>query len=284
MKRKILSIVVLLVLVIGLTGCGSNKKLDDLAKKINNSKTVKNYKEYDYIIKASASKDTLTITSKVEKNTSKVEFKLKDNILTNENLTTNDLVLAMLMMNAVGQTYGYKDGEISQNMNAFPEEYQKYSLKEEGLELKTSDEKISIKIDLSKKIPLIDMNSFYLKPEDFDIISDLIKENKYGNQSGKLGNISYDVFINENENTIQIGQDEKLEDSAYKSILSALEVMYGKETSNRFQELYPKFVEGKKTVEEFTIEKDYKIEDQDDSMFKDTEIVLVTIKNMKENK
>ena len=40
-------------------------------------------------------------------------------------------------------------------------------------------------------------------------------------------------------------------------------------------------VDGEKTVEAFTIEKDYKPEDQEDSIFNNTEIVLITIDNKK---
>ncbi len=281
MKKRILSLVVLLVLIIGVTGCGSNSKLDDIAKKINDCKSVKNYKEYGYDIKVTTSKDTLTIISKMEDEESKVEFKLDGDVLSNENLSMNDLMAALLVINGVGQTYGYKDGELSQNINTFTDEFKNYTLAKEGLELVINNEKVSLKMNISKKIPLIDINKFYLKPADLDMISQLIKDKETGNQNGKIGNIGYNIFVGDDESTIQIGQDEKLSDSAYKSILTALEVMYGEDTAKKFQELYPKFVEGKKTVGAFTIEKDYKVENQDDSVFKDTEVVLVTINNKK---
>lgn len=281
MKKKILSIVLFLVIITFVTGCGSNSKLNEIAKNINNSDSVKSYKEYGYEINATAAKDTLLITSKMGDNNSKVEFKLKDNILINENLSTNDLMTALLVLNGIGQTYGYKDGEFSQSINAFPDDYKKYKLNKEGLELVESDDKVSLKIDITKKVPLIDMNTFYIKADNLDIISDLIANKKTGNQSGKIGNIAYDVFINDDESTIQIGQDEKLSDSAYKSIITALEVMYGKDIAKHFQEVYPKFIDGKTEVEEFTVIKDYKVEDQDESIFKDTKVVLVTINNKK---
>ena len=283
MKKKVLGIALLLGLIIGVTGCGSSSKLDDIAKKINNCESVKNYKEYGYEIKASTTKDTLTIASKTEETKSKVEFKLENDILSNENLSTEDLMATMLVINGVGQTYGYKDGELSKNINTFAEDYRKYTLDKEGLELiiNGNDDKVSLKIDISKKVPLIDMDKFYLKVDDLDMISQLISEKQTGNQNGKIGNIGYNIVVGEKESTIQIGQDKNLSDSAYKSIITALEVMYGENTAKHFQELYPKFEDGKKTVEAFTIEKDYKPEDQDNSVFKDTEVVLVTVDNEK---
>ena len=279
MKRNLFYLAILIILMVSVTGCSKNKQLEEIAKNINNCESVTNYKEYDYIIKAITKNDTLTIATTFNDKTSKVDFVLKDNILSNENLSNNDLMPALLVLNGVGQTYGYKDGELSNNINTFTEDFQKYSLDKDGLELIITDDNVSLKIDITKKIKLIDMNKFYLKDEDLDIISNLIIENKSGNQSGKIGNIAYDIFIDDSESSIQIGQDGKLSDSAYKSILSAIEVIYGKEASNKFQKLYPSFKDGKVSIEEFTIEKDYKIEDQNDSIFKDTEIVLVTINN-----
>lgn len=281
MKKKILKIILILIIMISVTGCGENSKLNEIAKKINNCESVKNYKEYGYDIKATATKDTLTVNSKMGDTKSKVDYKLNGNILSNENLSITDLMSTLLVLNGVGQTYGYKDGELSQNINAFTEDYKKYTLDKEGLELIMSDEsdKVSIKIDISKKIPLIDINTFFLKSEDLDIIKDLVEEKKAGNQSGKLGNIAYDIFVTEEESTIQIGQDDKLSDSAYQSILTALEVIYGENTANHFQEIYPEFKKEKISQDGFMIETDYKVEDQEESMFKDTEVVLVTIDN-----
>ena len=165
MKKKILKIILILIIMISVTGCGENSKLNEIAKKINNCESVKNYKEYGYDIKATATKDTLTVNSKMGDTKSKVDYKLNGNILSNENLSITDLMSTLLVLNGVGQTYGYKDGELSQNINAFTEDYKKYTLDKEGLELIMSDEsdKVSIKIDISKKIPLIDINTFFLR-------------------------------------------------------------------------------------------------------------------------
>ena len=280
MKKRLLSLVLLLAIIVGVTACGSNNKLDEIAKKINNCESVKDYKEYGYEINATTTKDTLTITSKTEDTKTKVEFKLEGNVLSNEKISTDNIIATLLVIDGVGQTYGYKDGELAQNINTFTEDFKKYTLDKEGLELVIGDN-ISLKMDISKKVPLLDMNKFYLSSDDLDIISELVSDKENGNQSGKVGNIAYDIFIGDEERTIQIGQDEKLSDSAYKSIITALEVMYGENTAKQFQELYPKFVDKKTTVGAFTIEKNYKIEDKDDSVFKDTEIVLVTINNKK---
>lgn len=277
--KKLLSILMLLIVSLGVTACGKTNKLDKIVNKFNNCDTVKSYRDYGFNMTASSTDRTLIISKDMNDTKSKVKFKLEGNILSNENISNEDLITTLLVIDSVGQTYGYKDGELAKNINAFPDEIKKYTLEKEGLELVLSDEKSSLKIDISKKVPLIDMDNFYLKTNDFDIISELITDKKTGNQSGKTGNIAYDVFVGNEESSIQIGQEEKLSDSAYKSILSALEVMYGKDVSNHFKEIYPEFVDGKKIVEAFTIETNYKVEDQEESVFKDTKVVSVTINN-----
>ena len=281
MKKKILLLVIVLlcVAVVVFLAFGNKPGLNNIAENINNCETVKSYKEYGYEIKASTTNDTLTIISTMGETESKVDFKLDKNVLSNENLTTDELLPALLVINGVGQAYGYKDNELSKNINAFTNEFTNYTLDKEGLELIIGDNKISLKIDISKKIPLIDMDKFYLKPEEFDMIGEFVEDNENGNQSGKAGNVAYDVFVGNDQSTILIGQEEKLSDSAYKSILSALEVMYGKDVATHFAEIYPKFEDGKKTVEAFTIETNYAVQDQDESVFKDTKTVLVTIDN-----
>ena len=51
--------------------------------------------------------------------------------------------------------------------------------------------------------------------------------------------MSYNVSLGEEENEIVIGEVDKLTKSAYKSVVSALEVMYGKEVVKYFQTKYP---------------------------------------------
>ena len=280
-KKCLKGLLLSAIMCFAITGCGKLKiiTLDEIVEKFNNSETVKQYKEYGFEMKASAKDNKLTITSIMGEEDSSVSYNLNDNILSNENLADEDLMSAIVLIDSIGQMRGYKDGELAENMNAFADEIKKYTLDKEGFELKTNEESNSIKIDLSKKIPLIDLKDFYLKPDTFDMIKEFVEEKTTGNQSGKLAKLAYDVSLGVDESNIYIGEKDKLTDSSYKSILSALEVMYGTETVNKFKEAYPSFKDGKTTVEGFTIETNYEIEDQEESMFKDMKVVLVTINN-----
>jgi hypothetical protein len=278
MKRKILNIIGILLIAVCVTACGNNNKLTDIAKYFNESDTAKTYKEYGYDLNATVTKDTLTIESKVQDKKTTLTFKLNNNILSNDNIPNEDLLIALLVADSVGQKYGYKQGELSQNINAFPDKIREYTLDKEGFEFTFGDTN-SLKIDLSKKVPLIDINQFYLAPEYFDMIRETKKENETGTQNGKSANIAYNISLGTEKSTIEIGQDEQLGDSAYKTILSALEVMYGKQVANQFQKVYPKFLNEKTTVDAFIIDTNYKREEQESSIFKGTKEVLVTIDN-----
>ena len=280
--KKLLYAVVLLALVVGIAGCGSKTTkvtLADIAEKFNNSKTIKSYKEFGYEITATANNNELVITSKMGDENSSVSYKFENNILSNEKVSEEDLITALILIDSVGQAHGYKDGELADNLNAFPEDIIKYTVEKEGLEIKTGDETNSIKIDISKKIPLKDMAGFYLKTDDFDMIADIVENETSGNQTGKVAKIGYDVRVDEEESYIYIGETDKLTESAYKSVLSALEVMYGKKAVDYFKQNYPAFKDGKTEFEGFIVDTNYQKEDQDESVFKGMKIVAVTINN-----
>ena len=284
MKNKIFILFSVFITLLLLTSCGKYNKtitLDNIVNSFNNSDTVTNYKEYGYELKAVNTDNKLIITSNIGNEVTETNFAVNDNILENEKLTNNDLMLAMMVINTIGELQGYKSGELTGNMNAFIDKYKKYSLEKEGFEFKDNGDTTSIKIDLSKKIPLIDSSLLYLKPEQFDMIKEIVLENSSGNQSGKISKLAYDISVGIDESYIYIGEEKKLTNSAYKSILSALEVMYGKNAADNFKELYPKFKRGVKSIGAFKVETNYKMDDKENTLFKDTKIVLVTIDNSK---
>ena len=179
------------------------------------------------------------------------------------------------MADSIGQVNGYKDGELFYTLNS--EEILNYTVDNEGFEIKENGSYYSVKMDIDKKIPLIDLSEFYLKPDDFEIIKKIIDDKETGNQTGKNLKMAYNVMIHEDENYIYIGEENETTDSTYKSILSAIEVIYGDKVVEHFKSIYPKFLDGITYLEGFTIQTDVEIEE--DSIFADSKVVLVTIDN-----
>lgn len=286
MKRRFIYVLVFLMMISILIGC--SKKNEDLVKIVdmfNSSDTVKTYKGYGYDLKATTSDNEIVVTYKFGETNSSVTFKLEGNILSNEALKDEDLMVTALLIDSVAQVNGYKEGELIDNFNAFPDEVSKYTIDKEGYELKTNGNTSSFKMDITRQVPLIDLSGFYLKPSQFDMIAEIVSENSVGNETGAVSKLSYDIVIRDDKSEIYIGEKEKLTDSAYKSILSALQVMYGPEVVENFKSLYPSFKSEKTTVGAFTIETNYKMEDEEEgSIFNGRKVVLVTIDNQKVKK
>ena len=281
MKKKILGMLALIALVVGLTGCGEKVTLDQIVEKFNNSETVNLYKTYGIDINAKALKDAIEITTSSGETATTARYDLKGNILSNNNVLEGDFMGAVILIDSIGQVHGYQDGELLENINAFDEEASKYTVANEGIEYEELKEGVSIKIDISKKVPLIDMSKFYLKPTEFDMIEEFVSENTTGNQMGKLAKIAYNLELGIDQNYIYIGETDELTESAYKSVLSALEVMYGPEVAKHFKEIYPNFLAEETTVEAFTIDPNYKIEIEEDeeSVFEGMKVVQIMINN-----
>lgn len=282
-KRLVLGLLVFIALFM-FTGCEKKFKpltLEKVAEGFNNSETVIKYKEYGFELKATAGDNEFLVTSKMGDETSTITYKLVDNVLVKEDVQTSELVATAVLIDAIGVLEGYEVGEVTSNMNAFPEEYQNYTVSKDGFELVDNGDTSSFKISLNKKIKLIDLSNFYLKPEQFEMIKEIVDEKSTGNETGKIAKLAYNIEVRDDESYIYIGETKKLTQSAYKSILSALEVMYGKDIADKFEVAYPKFKKGIKKTGTFTIDSNYQMSSQDDSIFSGMKIVLVTIDNSK---
>ena len=263
--------------------CAKNIKLEDIIKAFNNSNIVKSYEEllsaeitaleYDY------DTNNLKITLKRNDDTTVINFKLEENILSNEQLTAIESIVACLLADTIGQVNGYEYGDVFNNFNMFFDEISNYVVENEGFEFKENGDNFSVKMDINKKIPLIPSSEFYLKPDDFDMIKEFVEEKTSGNQSGKKAKLVYNVSLGENENEICIGEEDKTTESTYKSILSALEVMYGKKVVEHFKSIYPKISEGLTELDGFSIETGVDIDLEESPMYKGTEVVRVKIDN-----
>lgn len=283
MKKKILFIGIILVFILGIllqnNTFAATHTLEEIAEKFNNSSSVKSFKDFGYEYTAIINEQEpnilyITLTNP-QNESSTISYELEGSILSYEHLVQDNIFSAMLLADSIGQVNGYKDGDLDYTLNS--EEIQNYTVEKEGFEIKENGSYYSVKMDINKKIPLVDLTDFYLKPEDFDIIKKIIDDKQPGNQTGKKLKMTYDLIVREDENNIYIGEEDETTDSTYKSILSAIEVMYGDKVVEYFKSIYPDFSEGNVTLDGFTIQTDVEIEE--DSMFGDSKVVLVTIDN-----
>jgi len=251
--------------------------LEEVADKFNNCKSVESLKEYEHYYIASVDENnpnTLLITITTEEGKSEFSFVLEDGILSNDTLSGSQLYATIMLIDAVGQVNGYEDGELFYTVNS--EVIHDYTIENEGFELKENGDYISIKMDIDKKIPLVDLTDYYIKPDEFSFVKEIVESNDVGNQTGKNLKMSYDVIIRDEEDYIYIGEEKETTKSTYNSVLSAIEVIYGNKVVEYFKSIYPEFIKGTTTLDGFKIETDV---DTDEAIFNDSKVVLVTIDN-----
>lgn len=287
MKKKILSISVLLffmlVTLLQNKVVATTHTLEEIAEIFNNSSSVNDYEELfesEFIASTDESEpNILSITIKTDEVSSTINFEKEGNILSNTHLDDENLVTAFLLAESIGQANGYNDGELINNFNMFVDEVYNYTLENEGFEVKEDEGNYSVKMDITKKVPLIDVSEYYLKPEEFDIIKNIVDEGTTGNQTGRDSKFAYNLMVGEDENQIYIGEKDEITDSTYKSILSAIEVMYGEKAVEYFESIYPELTEGYMILDGFTIDYDTDIDLEEQPIFTGTKVVLVTIDN-----
>lgn len=287
MKKKILSISVLLffmlVTLLQNKVVAATHTLEEIAEIFNNSSSVNDYEELfesEFIASTDESEpNAISITIKTENGSSKINFEKEGNILSNTHLDDENLVAAFLLAESIGQANGYNDGELINNFNMFVDEVYNYTVENEGFEVKEDEGNYSVKMDITKKVPLIDVSEYYLKPEEFDFIKNIVDEGTTGNQTGRDSKFAYNLLVGEDENQIYIGEKDEITDSTYKSILSAIEVMYGEKAVEYFESIYPELSEGYMILDGFTIDYDTDIDLEEQPIFTGTKVVLVTIDN-----
>ena len=288
MKKKNLSIIMLLVLIFTVllqtNVFATTHTLEEIVEAFKNSSDVKSFRENNQecnicIDEHNPNVLSITITDSEENELSTASFELEGSILSNDHLEANDLYSVLLLVNSVGIVNGYEDRALFDTINS--EEVLNYTVENEGFEIKENGDNYSIKIDINKKIPLIEIDSsnFYLKPEDFDKIKEIIDEGECGNQNGKNSKMAYNVVVQNDENYIYMGEEDETTESTYKSILSALEVMYGDRMVEYFKSKYPDFTEGNVQYDAFSVETDVEIDTEESPIYEGTKVVLVTINN-----
>ena len=252
--------------------------LDAIAEKFNSSDTVSEYGTlFDCEFNASTSDNILSITKTCDEEISVINYELNGSILSSNHLDNIDLLTAFFLADSIGQLHGYEADEVLTNFTLFSEDVYNYTVEEEGFEIEEADSYNNVKMDINKKIPLKDISEFYLKPDTFEFSKSIVEEDGNGSQSGRISFLAYKVAIDDDEINIYMGEKDGLTDTSYKSILSAIEAMYGKDAADYFQEEYPDFDEGSVMYNGFSVDVEYEMEMDEESMFSGTTVVLVTL-------
>lgn len=253
MKKKLfIGVFGIFLMFFGIIGVKANESniptLEQIVDKFNNSEVVKEYAAYDIIWKAESKDNQIIITGKTDKDSSSATYKLDGNILStkvSKEKAFDVVVFTSALFDCIGQFHGYSEGELLPTLNS--ENVSQYTLEKEGLLIKNDeDDNFIAKIDISKKIPLVDFSDVYIEVADLQSIKEFLigegsieksKGNIYFHKSGKG---------KEGDCTLVLAEKNKLTENSYKSILSILEVMYeGKKISEYFMNNYSNISDNK---------------------------------------
>lgn len=228
--RGVFVIVLAIVMIVGTNVYAATPTLEQIVDTFNNCKTVKEYATMGAVWTASCSDNKINISAVANKTTTNYEYTLENSILTANFEGTDEIlggcVITMVLADSIGQLHGYDDGDLFATFNS--EEVSSYTLESHGFELKQlSEESCEIKIDISKKIPLIDTSNMYIEVGDLENLKQYISGDGFAEKS------KGDVYLNKSgydgENTLLIAEKGDLTQNTYKSILSVLEVMFESE-------------------------------------------------------
>lgn len=244
------------ILFIGNYAYATSITLEQIVEKFNTSSIVDDYKEAGGSIKATNDANSITINVATGETTNDIKFLLDDNILsieidTGEETAFIKAYIASYVIDIIGQLQGYQEGELSQTINS--DKATNYTLSKEGYELENIDTtKKKIKVDLTKKIPLIDFSSEYIEVSDLEDVKDFIAGD--GSAEKSKGNIWFNKSGYGGEYTLLVAEKGQLTENTYKSVLSILEVMFDNEqVLQYFKQNYTSINMGDKEFSGFTI-------------------------------
>ena len=184
--------------------------LSQIVTKFNNCSTVQEYKESGTTFTASSSDNKLNITitadtDDVDETT--LEYTLDGTILTSEfpDDVLSGGVVAIILVDCIGQLQGYSDGQLIETlMNA---DVENYTLENEGFEVKQlSGDNMQVKIDISKKMPLVEIteDDTYIQVSDLDDLKEFIIGD--GSAQKSKGNIAFHKDGYDDEAVIFVGE------------------------------------------------------------------------------
>ena len=255
-KKVIISILVLMCLMFGAMVVNAEVSLQQVVDSFNNCETVNSYKGYDYNYNAEAKVDKLIVTIKAPEVDAKVEYDYGNGILHgvfSSDDALNGLITTTILVDAVGQVHGYKDGELFLTLNS--DQILGYTVDNEGFEIKEKENgEYDVKIDINKKIPLADFSETFIEVADIDeFVVDLVHSDEPGSFYASKGPLVYQIQKYDNI-VIYLAERDGLTQRAYNSMLSFVNVIFDSEKAvDYFKSNYSNLAEGNKTFDGFDI-------------------------------
>ena len=257
--KKVINIIVLMffsILFIYNNAYATSITLEQIVEKFNKSSIVDNFKKAGGNISATNDVDSINIMVNTSEKTEIIEFLFQGNVLSieidqEERLALDKACFTLSIIDIIGELYGYKEGELAQTVNS--DKAKSYTLEKEGYEAENiSETKFKIKVDITKKIPLVDFSDTYIE------VSDLQESKEYISGDASCVKIKGNILFNKSgydgEYNLIVAEKGKLTENTYKSVLSILEVMFDNDkVIQYFKSNYQNISAGDKEFKGFSI-------------------------------
>ena len=222
----------------------SNFKLSKLVKYIKKDENYLSVNRY-YNLDVKTTEDTITINISNDETTDKLVGTLDNNILTytipkkDKNILLKGKLLYSIA-DAIGQVNGNDNGYVSSILGSL--DYTKMNIKRNGIEIYSDKENNIYKFKVNKKFELGSIADVYFNTDDFVVLKDKLVSDGYA-QSSK-GNLIFYKIEDNGKKIIYFGEPEELTTRTYNSLISLIEVMYDKDTSDLFSKAFKKIDTG----------------------------------------
>ena len=222
----------------------SNFKLSKLVKYIKKDENYLSVNRY-YNLDVKTTEDTITINISNDETNDKLVGTLDNNILTytipkkDKNILLKGKLLYSIA-DAIGQVNGNDNGYVSSILGSL--DYTKMNIKRNGIEIYSDKENNIYKFKVNKKFELGSIADVYFNTDDFVVLKDKLVSDGYA-QSSK-GNLIFYKIEDNDKKIIYFGEPEELTTRTYNSLISLIEVMYDKDTSDLFSKAFKKIDTG----------------------------------------
>lgn len=231
--KKLISIVIALSLVLAMAVTSHAVTLDEVAESFMSDPAIEQYRGYGMVFDAVVSGNTMTIHIESGDQKYDLPYTVKGTALTGDfegDLAFTAAYYSVVLIDKIETALGYDEGEYSLMLNA--DEAADFTYEDNSIEIRYEDDGFHVAVDLEKKASPVDLSGKYAKAEDLADSTEYITNGSYSNTFGYVR--LYSACEGEGLYTVLAAQKHGLDENAYKSVLSMLEVIYGKDAADDF--------------------------------------------------
>lgn len=206
---------------------------------------------------ATYANDKISVHIQASEQEYNIEFLISENIISNESSKDLDgLANALLfseILYSVEKEYGVSKEEV--NLTLTSDEIENLTLEKDGIEVKEYDDKITYKLDYTRKMTVLNVEN-YITIENFNDDIDMVNTMKNGGSYQKNhGDITLYSQTDDQKNiVVSLIEKDNTTNISYNTFISFITVLIDEDEANKFKSLYNSFPLENQNIENYNIE------------------------------